>query len=551
MMHFTRRKFLTSTLTALGAAALPWAPALAFPEKSYGTPGAKQVTRYRRYSVSSPEGQRMLASYARGVKAMLALPATHPLNWFRVSFIHLMDCPHGNWWFYVWHRGYVGYIEQAIRRFSGDPAFAMPFWDWTELPQIPDGMFDGVLSPTDAAYEPYTGNLAKFTAFVQPALKQYWGTLSTAQLAQLKARGYPTFDALWNSVTGYDPAQDAAISGNEAFAITCGSRYLSRTQPHLDSKTSYAVSPAVVGSGLMPREFYATDIARSFTSSKTASHVDQPDGATHFSTLEGQPHNLVHNCIGGVGPIDPGPYGNMTNFLSPVDPIFFLHHANMDRLWDVWTHKQMAAGLPYAPTGSDLSTYMREAFLFYVDGSGRHVGPSVAADYFSTRAFDYDYGPGFGSHLATLTSAVRAAGKAAQFKAAVSTGSASLALPNDLIQRYRAGQLTQPLVAEITLPRPTGLSTTREYDVLVNAPPGVTQVDVDSPYYAGTVAFFGPNMPGMHMSRDATFAVPLPTRLGAFSKLGAQATTLQIRVVPAHDHAARAPALSAATIVGG
>jgi tyrosinase len=42
---------------------------------------------------------------------MLNLPADHPQNWFRNAFVHLMDCPHGNWWFYVWHRGYLGYFE--------------------------------------------------------------------------------------------------------------------------------------------------------------------------------------------------------------------------------------------------------------------------------------------------------------------------------------------------------------------------------------------------------------------------------------------------------
>jgi tyrosinase len=549
MMRYTRRKFLTSTLTALGAATLPWAPGQAFAAK--GTAG-KSTARYRRYSVSSPEGQRMLASYARAVQAMINLPATHPLNWFRISFIHLMDCPHGNWWFYVWHRGYVGYIERAIRQFSGDPGFTMPFWDWTEQPQIPAGMFDGALNPTAAAYEPYTGNLAKFTAFMQPALKQYWGTLSAQQLAQLKARGYPTFDTLWNGVTGYDPEQDAGISGNMAFAITCGARYLSRAQPKLDDKTAYAVSPVVVTSGLAPKTYYdGTNIAHSFTSSKTTSHVDQPDGATRFSILEGQPHNLVHNCIGGVGAVDPGPYGNMTNFLSPVDPIFFLHHANMDRLWDVWTHRQIAAGLPYAPTGDDLALFANEPFLFYVGGDGRPVGPTRAGQYFSTSTFDYDYAPGFGSHLALPSSRALAVGRISRIKATVSASTATLALSNDLIRRHVTGQLSQPLVAEITLPRPSGLSTTREYDVLINAPAGVTHVDVGSPYYAGTVAFFGPSMPGMHMSHDATFAVPLPTRLGAFSRLGLQNTTLQIRVVPTHERAAHAPVLSAATILGG
>jgi tyrosinase len=67
-----------------------------------------------------------LASYAKGVEAMLKLPADHPHNWFRNAFVHLMDCPHGNWWFYVWHRGYLGYFEQTIRSLSGDADFALP-----------------------------------------------------------------------------------------------------------------------------------------------------------------------------------------------------------------------------------------------------------------------------------------------------------------------------------------------------------------------------------------------------------------------------------------
>lgn len=39
--------------------------------------------------------------------------------------------------------------------------------------------------------------------------------------------------------------------------------------------------------------------------------------------IESRPHNPVHNIIGGF----------MTNLESPMDPIFYLHHANIDRLW--------------------------------------------------------------------------------------------------------------------------------------------------------------------------------------------------------------------------
>jgi tyrosinase len=99
------------------------------------------------------------------------------------------------------------------------------------------------------------------------------------------------------------------------------------------------------------------------------------------------------------------------------------------------------------------------------------------------------------------------------------------------------------------LQRPQGVANAREFDVLVNAPDGVDRVDADSPYYAGTVAFFGPLMPGMNMAHPATFAIPLPQTLRAFSKLQDEKTELRIRLVPSSGPAKAAPALSGAAIV--
>src|ERR1700738_4013465 len=159
----TRRHFMKTSIAALGAATLP-----------FNRLAALGSAKYTRYNVMSEGGKRALASYAKGVKAMLKLPANHPQNWFRNAFIHLMDCPHGNWWFYVWHRGYLGNFERTIRALSGDDNFALPYWDWTQLPQIPDSMFDGALTPTDKAFAPYTGNLALFTSLMKAPLTSYW-----------------------------------------------------------------------------------------------------------------------------------------------------------------------------------------------------------------------------------------------------------------------------------------------------------------------------------------------------------------------------------------
>lgn len=44
--------------------------------------------------------------------------------------------------------------------------------------------------------------------------------------------------------------------------------------------------------------------------------------------LESGPHNPVHDIIGNI----------MATMQSPTDPIFWLHHASVDRLWAAWIH---------------------------------------------------------------------------------------------------------------------------------------------------------------------------------------------------------------------
>jgi tyrosinase len=43
-------------------------------------------------------------------------------------------------------------------------------------------------------------------------------------------------------------------------------------------------------------------------------------------SVEAAPHNNFHNLIGGI----------MADMQAPVDPIFWLHHCNIDRLWVAW-----------------------------------------------------------------------------------------------------------------------------------------------------------------------------------------------------------------------
>ena len=62
------------------------------------------------------------------------------------------------------------------------------------------------------------------------------------------------------------------------------------------------------------------------------SHGGSPHGA-----LESQPHDMVHVYVGGSNPTRTNLPGLMSYPpTAGLDPIFFLHHGNIDRLWESW-----------------------------------------------------------------------------------------------------------------------------------------------------------------------------------------------------------------------
>ena len=61
--------------------------------------------------------------------------------------------------------------------------------------------------------------------------------------------------------------------------------------------------------------------------------------AAFQATLEGAVHGSVHNAVGGT----------MAGGSSPGDPLFFLHHANLDRIWSDWQNNHPAEA-PSNPT---------------------------------------------------------------------------------------------------------------------------------------------------------------------------------------------------------
>ncbi|MBV8888338.1 MAG: tyrosinase family protein [Alphaproteobacteria bacterium] len=84
-----------------------------------------------------------------------------------------------------------------------------------------------------------------------------------------------------------------------------------------------------------------------FTGGSTGGHPGFGGPKTIFSHsggtnggIEDVPHNQIHDDIGGLMG-DPD--------TAALDPIFWLHHANIDRLWEVWRHRNAGFVNPTDP----------------------------------------------------------------------------------------------------------------------------------------------------------------------------------------------------------
>ena len=93
--------------------------------------------------------------------------------------------------------------------------------------------------------------------------------------------------------------------------------------------------------------------------------------------LEGTPHGSMHGAVGDFM----GAFNT-----AGLDPIFWLHHANIDRLWAVWRNRNP---LHLDPTAAQ---WLTGVTFFFHDGAGNEVS-HTAADVVDTTSdlFNYEY----------------------------------------------------------------------------------------------------------------------------------------------------------------
>lgn len=215
-----------------------------------------------------------------------------------------------------------------------------------------------------------------------------------------------------------------------------------------------------------------------------ASLLQDPQGQGFSRALEVQPHNPVHVDING----------NMLTSFSPLDPIFWLHHAQIDRLWQRWTND---GGVnPGAGTG-----WGNTKMVGFSDTAGDPSEPR-AGDLLDTSelgyVYDTDVATFFGGSSIGLLDKERVMSDGSRIEAAAPLvrlrgGQARINLESRRDEPLSILKLTQESPGRRVVLRLSGLTADRlvdtTYDVYLDLPPD-TPPNPEGPHYVGKLALF-------------------------------------------------------------
>ncbi len=493
MKKLSRRHLIAGGIAGAGASI--------FPELIKEANAATAV----RYNLASANGQAMLKKYAQAVKLMMAKQPSDPLSWTFQWYTHavptntsktaaiasifgpnsspqkslamaMWDTCQGHFnpavqepYFLPWHRMYVCYFEEIIRAVLHDPAFSLPYWDYS----VPAGY------PIPKEFRMQNDPL--------------WGPLFRPDRRSVVNAGQPIFNGIGSAAN---------------------------------------INPATT---LTQANYLPTGVVSGFN-----------------QTLDQGVHGSVHVFVGNSQGMGQVPW-------AANDPIFWMHHCNIDRIWASWNNS--------GHVNPTTAAWLNKVFVFAgPDGKGVKA---IVKDYTNTKKCDYKYDRLIGSPLVAAAPAEPGLATAAAATAPPATVAKSQAGPIALgaapVQvnvQAAATPTTAPGAAPAAAPLAARLSALPEnrrlylvlnnikaeappeilYRVYLDLPEGNAPSDPINSNYVGSFNFFDAIPHGedhsQHSSKPVSFDIT--DVVSDLAARGVLKTDHTVTIVPSNEPAANA-----------
>lgn len=257
------------------------------------------------------------------IQAIKAIKASGQYDTYVTTHAQAMPTAHRGPAFLPWHREFLRRYEQDLQNAAGNPDLGLPYWDWTQDATNPTG------SPV-WANDLMGGN----------------GDPSNANLVSAGPFAFNVADP--NTWTIVDTNGNPAGGLRRSFS-TSGSLPTPAEESALLAMTPYDAAP------------WGQTSATGFRNKLEGWQGSGPEL-----------HNQVHVWIGG----------DMTASTSPNDPVFFLHHAYVDKLWADW-QRQHPGEQPFLPaSGARAGHNLNDAMAPWT---------TTPADMLDHQALGYEY----------------------------------------------------------------------------------------------------------------------------------------------------------------
>ncbi|PSN64506.1 Di-copper centre-containing protein [Corynespora cassiicola Philippines] len=366
-----------------------------------GIPGFGDTTPHPRLEIRElQKNADQWNIYLLGLQRFQSMSQSEMLSYYQIAGVHGRPfiswdgvgqadgggggyCTHGSNLFPTWHRPYLALFESAIYSNARDAiaefpegdlkdrsnaalaTFRMPYWDWATVPPSGEGTLPSSLSSPTIDVKLPNGT------------KSIPNPLFSYSFHPINTNDFPS--SPWNTWPGTlrDPnsLQSSAVSRVDNVA-----KDLDAVRPNLQSRIYNLLS--------MQHNY-------------TLISDNQQSGDSLEST-----HDTVHNVIGSGGHMSALAY-------SAFDPIFWLHHTNVDRIFAMWQALNPDSYVEpvrnpnptFTTPGNSIGDAKSPLTPFHKDTSGTFWN---SEDVRSTTTFGYTYPELSSSDTPSLTSRVNA-----------------------------------------------------------------------------------------------------------------------------------------------